>query len=99
MNCTKDGENNMNKNRSIRVGKINFANVWPVFYDLDLKSLGEQIKIITEVPTKLNEGMKSGDIDISPISSFSYAESFDQYMLLPDLSVSSYGKVNSIYLF
>jgi len=56
-------------------------------------------KIITEVPTKLNEGMKSGDIDISPISSFSYAESFDQYMLLPDLSVSSYGKVNSIYLF
>ena len=36
---------------------------------------------------------------MGPISSFAYGESFEDYMLYPDLSVSAYGEVNSILLF
>jgi chorismate dehydratase len=90
----------MNKTaRQIRIGKINFTNVWPIFHNFDVVGLGEQIEMISQVPTELNEGMALGNIDMGPISSFAYAENYEQYFLFPDLSVSSYGRVNSILLF
>ena len=90
----------MNKSNSlIRIGEINYTNVWPIFYHFDVHEIGEQVELISQVPTQLNKAMASGNIDMGPISSFAYAESFDQYVLFPDLSVSAYGKVNSIFLF
>lgn len=89
----------MKFNRKIRIGRIDFTNVWPVFHHFDVGSLGDQIELVSQVPTELNEAMALGEIDMGPISSFAYAEAVDQYLLFPDLSVSSYGKVNSILLF
>ncbi len=43
--------------------------------------------------------MAAGRIDIGGISSFAYAANADAYTLLPNLSVTSYGNVNSIFLF
>lgn len=43
--------------------------------------------------------MQEGGIDVSPISSFSYGEHMGEYVLMPDLSISSFGRVRSIYLF
>lgn len=87
------------RNRTIRIGRIDFTNVWPIFYFFDHHSLRDQAEIVSRVPTELNRSMREGTIDIAAISAFAYGASADQYMLYPDLSVSALGPVNSILLF
>lgn len=40
-----------------------------------------------------------GDVDVSPSSSIEYARNSEQYILLPDLSISSINEVKSVLLF
>lgn len=82
----------------LRVGRINFTNVWPVFHYFT-EQLKAEVEIITQVPTSLNRAMAEGSIQLGPISSFAYAENYKQLEMMPDLSVSCYGRVNSILLF
>jgi chorismate dehydratase len=86
-------------NKPIRIGRIHFTNVWPIFYYFPFHRFGNQIECISQVPTQLNQAMAKGDIDMGPISSFAYAENFENYVLFPDLSVSAKGEVGSILLF
>lgn len=83
----------------LRIGSISYTNVWPVSYFFDLNKFDEEVELIPQVPSQLNKQMAAGLIDIGPISSFSYGENADKYLLLPDLSVSAYGKVGSISFF
>lgn len=85
--------------RAIRIGRIDFTNVWPLFYYFPLERFRGDVQFVTQVPTQLNEAMAEGRIDIGPISSFAYGEHFEDYMLLPDMSVSAYNQVHSILLF
>ncbi len=87
------------RNLKIRIGKINYTNVWPIFYYFPHDELGADIEMIQQVPTELNRAMALGETDMGPISSFAYGENCKRYLLFPDLSVSAYGKVNSILLF
>jgi chorismate dehydratase len=84
----------------LTVGRIEYLNILPVYYYFD-QHIGKDkdIKIINAIPAKLNALLEQGEIDLGPISSFSYAENADKYLLIPDLSVSSIGKVRSIFLF
>jgi len=84
---------------TIRIGKIIYTNTWPIFHFLNFNNLEEKVSLIPQIPAQLNQAMRKGDIDIGAISSFAYAESFNDYYLLPNLSVSALGKVNSILLF
>ena len=83
----------------LRIGRINYTNTWPVSYYLPFLRDDAGIDWISEAPTGVNRAMAEGRIDIAPISSFAYAENADEYFILPDLSVSAFGKVNSILLF
>ncbi|MFB6284910.1 MAG: menaquinone biosynthetic enzyme MqnA/MqnD family protein [Halobacteria archaeon] len=87
----------------VRVGRIDFANSDPVYYGLENGSVdvpGEtSLKLIDGFPVALNSMLEHGDIDLAPISSIEYARSSQNYRILPDLSVTSDGKVVSIYLF
>lgn len=83
----------------IRIGKINYTNILPIYYYFDEQRFVNQLKMIPQVPSQLNQQMKEGNIDLGPISSFAYAENDGAYYILPDLSVSSKGKVRSIFLF
>ncbi|TWI58853.1 menaquinone biosynthesis protein [Halalkalibacter nanhaiisediminis] len=85
---------------SLVIGEISYTNILPFFYHLDRDALKEkQCHFVPQVPSQLNEGMAAGRIDIGGISSFAYAANASAYTLLPNLSVTSYGKVNSIFLF
>lgn len=86
-------------NRVIRIGRIDYTNVWPVFYHFPEGRFAGKVELVQQVPAQLNRGMAEGSIDMGPISSFAYGEHADEYVLLPDLSVSAWGKVNSILLF
>ncbi len=86
-------------NKPIRIGRIHYTNVWPIFYYFPYERFGDQIECISQVPAQLNKAMAAGHIDMGPISSFAYAEHFEEYALFPDLSVSARGEVGSILLF
>ncbi|MDT8860016.1 menaquinone biosynthesis protein [Alkalihalobacillus sp. MEB130] len=85
---------------SVVIGEISYTNIMPFFYHLDRKMLGEHhCQFVPQVPAQLNNEMALGRIDIGGISSFAYAQHAQAFTLLPNLSVTSYGAVNSIFLF
>jgi len=79
--------------RVIRLGRISYANMAPVFYRVDA-----EYEEFTGVPTVLNRQLIAGEIDAAPISSIEYARNADSLLLLPRLCVSSEGAVDSIQL-
>lgn len=83
----------------IKIGKISYTNIYPIYYFFDELKFADQVTFIPQIPSELNQRMKRGEIDLGPISSFAYAENAASYILLPDLSISCKGKVRSIYLF
>ncbi|MDM5316108.1 menaquinone biosynthesis protein [Fictibacillus sp. b24] len=84
----------------MNIGEISYTNIIPLYYYLDRERLMDQGVTITHaVPSKINRLMENQLVDIGGISSFSFGKNADHYSLVPDLSVSSYGRVNSIFLF
>ncbi|WP_416149711.1 menaquinone biosynthesis protein [Salipaludibacillus sp. HK11] len=82
------------------IGEISYTNILPMFYYIQrerLMNLG--CEFVPAIPSKLNEDMATGIVDVGGISSFSYGEHSDEYQILADLSVSSISKVGSIFLF
>jgi chorismate dehydratase len=77
----------------LRLGRIGYANMAPVFYRLDA-----DVDEVVDVPTALNRMLVAGEIDVAPISSIHYARHADTLRLLPRLCVSSEGAVESIQL-
>ena len=78
---------------AIRLGRISYVNMAPVFYRLDAP-----VQQIQGVPTDLNRRLLDGEIDLAPISSIEYARNADRLRLLPRLCVGSEGAVDSIQL-
>jgi chorismate dehydratase len=77
----------------IRLGRISYVNMAPVFYRLDA-----EVEEIQGVPTDLNRRLVAGEIDLAPISSIEYARNAATLRILPRLCVSSEGAVDSIQL-
>lgn len=83
----------------VRIGKINYANVWPVFYDFPGDRLQARTALIEQTPTELNRALLAGEIEMGFISAFAYLQNPQRYLLFPDLSISAQGEVSSILLF
>jgi chorismate dehydratase len=77
----------------IRLGRISYVNMAPVFYGLEA-----DVEEVEGVPTELNRMLLEGEIDVAPIPSIEYARNADGLRLLPRLCVSSEGAVDSIQL-
>src|SRR6202162_267349 len=78
---------------AIRLGRISYVNMAPVFYRLEA-----DVDEVQGVPTDLNRRLLDGELDLAPISSIEYARHADRLRLLPRLCVSSEGAVDSIQL-
>lgn len=89
----------MGLNRPITIGRIDYANAWPLFHELEERMAANSYEVISRVPSELNRMLQVGELDVSAISSFSYGQNANDYVLLPQLSVGSIGKVKSILLF
>jgi chorismate dehydratase len=79
--------------RVIRLGRISYVNMAPVFYRLDA-----DVVEVQGVPTELNRRLLAGELDLAPISSIEYARNADRLRVLPRLCVGSEGAVDSIQL-
>ncbi|MDQ2911097.1 MAG: menaquinone biosynthesis protein [Actinomycetota bacterium] len=77
----------------IRLGRISYVNMAPVFYRLEA-----EVEEVQGVPTELNRRLLDGEIDLAPISSIEYARHASRLRLLSRLCVSSKGAVDSIQL-
>src|SRR6266704_2828765 len=77
----------------LRLGRIGYVNMAPVFYRLDA-----EVEEVVGVPTELNRALLGGDCDLAPISSIEYARNAERLRILPRLCVSSEGAVDSIQL-
>jgi chorismate dehydratase len=77
----------------IRLGRIGYVNMAPVFYRLDA-----EVEELVGVPTELNRCLLRGECDVAPISSIEYARNAERLRILPRLCVGSEGAVDSIQL-
>ncbi|MDR1159553.1 MAG: menaquinone biosynthesis protein [Syntrophomonadaceae bacterium] len=82
-----------------RVGHIKFINCYPLFYGLTEKKLLPDIDLIRDYPGALSHMLKNNALDMAWIPSIDYARDYEDYVLLPNISVSSEGEVKSIFLF
>jgi len=86
---------------NLRIGKLSYLNNLPIYYHFlnHHPYLANKHTIIEGSPRFLNQGIRKGDIDLSVVSSIEYARNFDDYLILPDFSISSQGPVESVLLF
>lgn len=78
------------------MGQITYINASPVYYGLDNGLKPDWLTMVPDVPAALNRQIKTGAIDISPISAAFYAMNHESLLLLPDLSISCHGDVLSV---
>lgn len=81
-----------------RIGRISYINVSPVYYGLDRDLKPDWLTMVTEPPAALNAMLEKGDIVLSPVSSAAYAKNHRDWLVMPDVSISSHGKVMSVIL-
>ncbi len=82
----------------LKLGRIGFLNVLPIFHPLEAGLVPHPFEIITGTPSFLNELMANGELDLGVVSSIEYARHPDRYHLLPNLSISCLGAVQSVLL-
>ncbi len=88
----------MDKRLHPRVGHIQFLNCLPLYYMLVKNNIVSDIRLFKDSPTGLCRKLVSGELDISPIPAIEYARHFEELLLLPDITVSSNGRVMSILI-
>ncbi|UCG14762.1 MAG: menaquinone biosynthesis protein [Deltaproteobacteria bacterium] len=82
----------------LRVGKVDFINTLPIFYPLESGAVGHDFLIVDGTPTVLNALLAAAELDLGLVSSLEYARRFEEYVLLPDLSISCRSQVCSVLL-
>ncbi len=80
----------------IKIGYMDYANVYPIFHHLLKHS---NFSFVRGVPSLLNTAIREGAIDVSPSSSIEFARYPSYYKIIPDISISSIGEVKSVNLF
>lgn len=83
---------------AIRIGHFEFLNGYPLYYGLEKGAGWGCFQLVNGVPTRLNQLLLDGELDISPVSSIEYAAHADELLLLPKVSITADGAVDSIRL-
>ena len=82
-----------------RLGRIAYLNVLPIYFALEHLFSENGFHLVRGTPAELNAAMRRGDVDLGSISALEYGRAWRDYLLLPDLSISSKGAVGSVLLF
>jgi chorismate dehydratase len=82
----------------MQVGYIDYLNCYPFYYHMFEKKPLTGINVIPGLPSELNRMMKEKRLDLSPISSATYADIKEDVLLLPEFCLSSVGYVGSVIL-
>jgi len=80
----------------LNIGQIDYANVYPIFYQLDKLN---KYKMVKGVPSFLNTAIREGGVDAAFCSCIEYARFPEKYYVIPNISISCLNKVKSVMLF
>lgn len=83
---------------AIRIGHFEFLNGYPLYYGLEKGAGWGCFQLVNGVPTRLNQLLLDGQLDISPVSSIEYAAHAGKMLLFPRVSITADGAVDSIRL-
>jgi chorismate dehydratase len=83
----------------LRLGRIRYINVLPIYHAFDLGRVENGFDLVLGTPAELNRALAAGRVDVSAISSAEYGRNFREYLLLPQLSISTEGDVGSVLFF
>jgi chorismate dehydratase len=89
----------MTANPPLRVGRIPYANLLPIFHALRGTRAGAEALFVEGHPSELNVLLRSGGLDLSPNSSIEYAVAPDLYLICPGISIAARTRVMSVLLF
>ena len=81
----------------INLGAAPFLNMRPLIYPLEKGIVDHNFNIMYFDPFLLSENLSEGVVDVAPIPSIEFLRT-DDYSILPDISISSFGKVDSVVL-
>jgi chorismate dehydratase len=82
----------------LRSGRIAYTNDLPIYTAFDAGAVHFPGALVADVPSRLNRMLLGGQLDLSPISAFFYAEHANELSLLPDLCIGSRADVWSVVL-
>ncbi len=81
----------------INLGAAPFLNMRPLIYPLEKGVVEHSFNVMYFDPFLLSENLSQGVVDVAPIPSVEFLRT-DDYCILPDISISSFGKVDSVVL-
>lgn len=82
---------------TLHIGKIDYLNIWHVFELLaQTCPHGPDFHYVPGHPGELNQALATGDLHLSPSSSFEYLLRAESYTLLPNASISAQKEVQSV---
>ena len=83
---------------ALRCGRIVYTNDLPIYAGFDSGTLTYPGSLYADVPAKLNAMLLSGELDLSPVSAFAWAQHASELVLLPDLCIGARDEVVSVVL-
>ncbi|MBF0515464.1 MAG: solute-binding protein, partial [Desulfovibrionaceae bacterium] len=83
-------ENPSTANGQLRLGRIGYLNVLPLFNAL-VREFPEsaELSYVSGHPSELNRALAEGGVDLAPASAFAYLADPGPFRLLPGLSISA----------
>ncbi|MBI5183620.1 MAG: menaquinone biosynthesis protein [Nitrospinae bacterium] len=88
----------MTINNKIRFGYHGFLNSRPLIAPLLTGRIDHNLELICDTPARLADMLKEGEIDMGIIPSIEYARGNGSYLLIPNISISSEGDVDTVLL-
>ncbi|MGQ9483693.1 MAG: menaquinone biosynthetic enzyme MqnA/MqnD family protein [Desulfosoma sp.] len=82
----------------LKLGKIDYLNVWPVYYAMEHGHTPNPCHIAARTPSELNAMVCRGELDLSAVSSVTYARYPDLFKIIPGLAIACDGPVRSVLL-
>src|SRR3954454_20237746 len=81
---------------AVRIGAVTYLNTKPLIHDLD--ELAPAAELVLDVPSRLAEQLRRGELDVALIPVIEYFR-HGGYRVVPDIAIASNGPVLSVTLF
>lgn len=89
---------NLKGEEPLRCGRIKYTNDLPIYAAFDAGAIEYPGTLHADTPSRLNAMLLRGELDLSPISAFTWAANARDLVLLPDLCIGARDEVVSVVL-
>ena len=96
LNRRNHGGQNLEKR--VKLGIVKYLNTKPLVYSIERGDFDHLFSCCYDVPSACAAALKRKEQDLAVIPAIEYARN-ETYRIVPDVSISSFGKVESVILF